>query len=124
MTEPTGAIAAATGAGVGAMILATLGVEPQALMWGGVGATFGVTLAPPASRMRTALTFCAVVMMAAMFGKWGAHVWWSGSDVARNGMAMVSGLFFHPAFSVAVNLLPRIGEALIARFGGKQGGQS
>lgn len=118
MSDPTMTAATATSAGLGAMILATLGVEPQALLWSAVGASIGLTVAPPASRWRAMLTFTAVVMLAALAGTYVAEHHAAGSTVVRNASAAAVAALFHPLFQAAVSALPQLLSALTARFGG------
>ena len=120
MTDPTAPVATAASAGLGAMILATLGVEPQALLWGAVGASIGLTVAPQASRWRAMLTFCAVVMLAALAGTYIAAHHADGSAVVRNAGAAAVAALFHPLFQAAVSALPQLLSALTARFGGNR----
>lgn len=120
MTDPTTTAATATSAGLGAMILATLGVEPQALLWGAVGASIGLTVAPPASRWRAMLTFTAVVMLAALAGTYVAEHHAEGSAVVRNASAAAVAALFHPLFQAAVAGVPQLIAILTARFGGNR----
>lgn len=118
MTDPTAAAATAASAGIGALVLTTLGVEPQALLWGGIGASIGITVAPQTGRVRSVLTFGAVVMLSAVFGTYLAHVYGSGSSVARNACAAALGAMFHPLFSAAVAGLPNLITRLTDRIAG------
>jgi hypothetical protein len=118
MTDPTVPIATAASAGLGAMILATLGVEPQALLWGAVGASIGLTVAPASGRVRAVLMFCAVVMMSALAGTYFAEHHMAGSIVARNAAAAATAALFHPLFTAAVAGLPALVARLTDRLGG------
>jgi len=116
--DPTAAAATAASAGIGALVLTTLGVEPQALLWGGIGASIGVTVAPQAGRVRAVLTFAAVVLLSALFGTYLAHEHLAGSTVARNACSAALGCLFHPLFSAAVAGLPTLVAKITDRIGG------
>lgn len=118
MTDPTAAAATAASAGVGALILATLGVEPQALLWGAVGASIGLTVAPPSSRMRAWATFAAVVLLSALAGTYVAHEHMADSTVARNAVSAAVAALFHPLFTAAVAGVPSLVQRLTDRIGG------
>jgi len=118
MSDPTAAAAIAASAGIGALVLTTLGVEPQALLWGGIGASIGITVAPQTGRVRAVLTFAAVVLLSALFGTYLAYAHLAGSAVARNACAGALGALFHPLFTAAVAGVPSLVSRLTARFGG------
>ena len=118
MTDPTAPVAIAASAGLGAMILATLGVEAQSLMWGAVGASIGLTVAPPASRWRAMLSFVAVVMLSALAGTYIAEHHGAGSAVVRNAAAAAVAALFHPLFQAAVAGVPQLIAMITARLGG------
>lgn len=118
MSDPTAAAATAAGAGVGALILSTLGVEPQALLWAAVGASIGVTLAPASGRVRSMLTFMAVVLLSSLAGTYVAHEHLAGSVVARNAVSAGVAMLFHPLFTAAVSGVPAVVASLAARLGG------
>lgn len=113
MADPTGAAPAAVGAGISALVVAMIGVEPQALVWGLVGAVFGVPFAPPSGRVRSVLVFLAVTAACALLGTWAAAHWHDGSRMARNAWAMGLGVVFHPLVAAAVQVVPTIVAALV-----------
>lgn len=117
MTEPTSSVAAAAASGVAALTIALLGVEPQALFYGGVGAALGLTFAPEASKLRAALTFIAVVLTCAALGTWGSAQWFSGTAPARNGLALALGMVFHPMFTNIVGKIPEIIDGVMRKAG-------
>ena len=98
----------ATAAGVGAVTLAVIGVEPQALLWGAIGALIGMTLAAPAGRVRAALTLIAVALACAELGTWAAVRYFDAAPIARNGACLVLGILFHPLLAILVGKLPAI----------------
>jgi hypothetical protein len=116
--DPTAAAATAASAGIGALILTTLGVEPQTLLWAGIGASVGVTAAPQASRARAVFTFAAVVLLSALFGTYIAHEHLAGSALARNFCSAVIGGLFHPLFSAAIAGVPSLVTKLTDLIGG------
>ena len=121
MAEPTSGIAIGTAAGLGALFVATVGVEPQALVWGFVGATFGVPMAPPSGRVRSIMVFFAVILACALLGTWAADYWFQGGRMARNGFSMGLGAVFHPLFARVVMVIPAIVDSVVrARTGGQQ----
>lgn len=121
MADPTVPVATAAAAGLGAAFVTWVGLEPQALVWGLVGAIFGVPLAPPAGRWRTVAVFLAVVCACAMLGTWAAEHFHGGSRMARNGWAMVLAAVFHPALAALVQAVPAVLQAFLkARTGGQQ----
>lgn len=113
MPDPTGAASAAVGAGVGAVFVAVIGVEPQVLVWSFVGAVFGVPFAPPAGRMRSILVFLSTVMACALLGSWAAENWHAGSHRARDAWAMGLGVVFHPLLATLVQMVPSVVQALV-----------
>lgn len=125
MAEPTTTATGAVAAGIGALFVALIGIEPQALVWGFVGAVFGLSFAPQSGRVRAALVFVAVAFAAALLGTWAADFWHANSRIARNGWAMALGAAFHPLLAAFVQAVPAALQALVrARTGGNgEGGQ-
>lgn len=109
-------------AGVGAAVLAVLGLEPQALAWSMVGAIFGAPLAPPAGRVRQALVFVAVVLACALLGTIMAEFFNAASPRWRNGWSMVLAGIFHPVSAALVKAAPGIVVGLIAGLAARRGG--
>lgn len=123
MPEPASTTTATIGAGAGALMLAMIGVEPQAVVWALVGAVFGSPLAPAAGRYRTVAVFVATVLACALFGTWASEYWHGGGVRARNGWAMGLAVVFHPLITVVVQSVPAVAKALVdaliqARIGG------
>lgn len=112
----------AAAAGVGALFMSVVGVEPQALVWGFVGAVFGLTFAPASGRARAALVFVAVAFAAALLGTWAADFWHTGSRIARNGWAMALAAGFHPLLAAFVQAVPAMFQAFTrTKTGGNDG---
>ena len=108
----------ATGlSGVFAIILTTLGVDAQAMVWGLIGSTLGATGAPKdASRIRSACVFVATALAAALIGTAAAEYWKLGV-IVRNVMTLSAAVVFHPALTVVVTQLPDIFRAVRRRVG-------
>lgn len=114
MAEPTSAVATSMAFGVGALITAAFGVETQALVASLVGATLGVSLAPPSSKVRAVLVFIAVVLACATIGTFVSDAYMAGSRIGRNFAATTSGIVFHPMLTAIVDQLPKWLETLRA----------
>lgn len=116
------AAAGAAGAGAvvttaGAVVVAAIGVDPQALLWALIGAVIGLSFAPPAAWWRAVLLFLAVVMVCALFGTWASVEAFDGSTVARNAMAAGIAIVFHPMLAAAVSQAAAALAALRRRIG-------
>jgi MFS-type transporter involved in bile tolerance (Atg22 family) len=120
--------AQALGVGLATAFFALIGVEPQAVLWGMVGAIFGAPLAPPAGRMRQVAVFLAVMLICALLGTWAAEEWHAGSTRARNVWAAALAFGFHPLSAAFVGALPDLARSFFAgvsqflQRGGKPGG--
>ncbi len=121
MAEPTVTAGGAVAAGVTALFVAMVGIEPQALVWGLVGAVFGLSFAPQSGRVRAALVFIAVAFAAALLGTWAAEFWHADSRVARNGWSMALGAAFHPLLAAFVQAVPAALQALVRAKSGSGG---
>jgi hypothetical protein len=102
----------ATAAGIGAVTMAIIGVEPQAVLWGSIGACVGMTFAAPAGRLRASLMFVAVVLACAELGTWASIRWFDASFIARNSVALVLGMLFHPILAAVVARIPIVVNAI------------
>lgn len=120
MADATSQLLPPIASGVGAVTVALIGVEPQALFWATVGAGVGVAFAPASSRWRAAAVFVFVALSAALLGTWGSELQFGGSQVARNALAMLTGLFAHPAISAAIKLIESVLSGWANRIGAKQ----
>jgi hypothetical protein len=85
MANFTATAADAVGAGIVAGVVSWVGVEPQALIYAGMGATLGMGATPPAGRLRTLCMFLAVTMLCAALGHFVELHFYAGADkFARN----------------------------------------
>lgn len=116
MTEPTTATAAIA-AGLGAGLLASLGIEPAPLFWALVGASLGMTFAAATTRVRAASVFVAVVLCCSLFGAWLAQRYFSGEAISRNAFSCGLAIFFHPLLNAAITRLPAAIDGLMRKFG-------
>ena len=112
----------AAGAGVSAVVVALIGVEPAILFWSVVGCGLGVPLAPPAGRWRATLTFVLASLASALLGTLLATEYMVGATpdrlaLASKGAALVLGIAFHPLLSVVVASIPSIWGGILRRLG-------
>lgn len=120
MADVTTGAASAAAAGVGGVVMAVLGIEPQALVWGFVGASIGATFAAPSSRWRAVSLFVAVTCSSALLGTLAAAQWLGGTALARNGMALLLGIGFHPLMAAFIANMPSVLDGLLRKVGLKQ----
>ena len=126
MSEVAVQATTATAAGVGAVVVALIGVEPQVLFWALVGCGLGVPLAPPAGRWRAALTFLLASLASALLGTFmalefiGPEAPAARLAVATKGVTLILGIGFHPLVSVVVGSIPDVWGGLLRRLGVKQ----
>lgn len=120
-TEPTTSAAMSIAAGITAVFVALLGIEPQSLIWGIVGAILGLPFAAPSSRWRAICVFIAVSLSCALLGTWASARYFDGSMYARNGCTLMLGVIFHPLFAAIVATVPAVIQAFVrSRLGGPQ----
>ena len=119
MLDPTTELVTSVAAGVTAVTLAALGVEPQALMYAAMGGFAGMAVAPNLGRSKALATFFCVMCLCAAFGTWVAQHW-QATLAARNIVAGASAAVFHPLFSLAVQRLPEMFDGALRRLGLKQ----
>ena len=115
--EPTATVVGATSAGVGAFVMAMIGVEPQPIFWALIGATFGLSFAAETGRLRSVAIFVCVVLTAALVGSLIAEAYFANSNGWRNSASWLVAAFFHPLFSALAGALPGIVQAGLRRFG-------
>ncbi len=109
MTTPTTEqLANVTVTGAAALVVALIGIEPQALIWGTVGSTLGVSLAKPSGRLYAAALFIAATLTCALLGTMAATQWFNGAALARNVFVVLIGAAFHPAFSAFIAAVPGV----------------
>lgn len=115
--EPTTSIVSATGAGVGALIMAAIGVEPQPIFWALIGATLGLSLAGDSGRLRAIAVFACVVLSSALVGTLMAEAYFADGKGWRNAISLVIAALFHPLFSAFVAAVPGLIQAGLRRIG-------
>jgi hypothetical protein len=120
MSDFTVAFAGATATGITALTLQTLGVEPQALVYGAVGAGIGTTAAPALGRVRAVMMFVCVVCLCAVAGTVIAGLYWGNSNIWRNLIAGCLAAIFHPLFSAIVVKIPEALDGILRKVGLKQ----
>lgn len=107
--------------GAGSLTVAMLGLEPQALVYGAVGAFIGFALVAQIGRLKAAAVFVPVVLLCALLGTLAAAQWFAGSPhhaLVRNAAAAILGVVFQPLLSALVASIPVIVEGLRNRWGG------
>jgi hypothetical protein len=118
MSDPnTPALAAAVPGG--ALVMALLGVEPQALIYGAVGAFVGFVLVAQIGRLKAAAVFVPVVLLCALLGTLVAAQWFNGSALVRNAASAVLGLVFQPLLSAFVSSIQARLDGFLNRMGMK-----
>lgn len=120
MAEPV-STPLALAAGASALVVALLGVEPQALAWAMVGAIFGAPLAPPAGRARQVLVFVGVTLASALLGTVTADWLGHASPRWRNAWCMVYAGVFHPLSAAVVAAIPNLVSTMLAAFAARRG---
>lgn len=115
--EPTASIAIATSAGFAAIFMSAIGIEPQPVFWGLIGATLGLSLATQVGRWRAVAVFVCVVLTSALVGTLIATGYFQGSTGWRNVTSLIVAVFFHPIFSALVAAVPGIVQAGLRRLG-------
>lgn len=112
MADFTTSALEATAAAIVTATLAASGVEPQALVYAGFGATIGMGATPPAGRLRAVCMFAAITLLCAALGTFVEHHWYPGERSMRNFMAGVSAALAYPVLgAVMANVPPFIAEA-------------
>lgn len=117
MTETLPSVAGAAVAGLGAGVLAALGLEPAPMFWALVGAALGMSFAAATTRGRAAAVFIAVVLSCSLFGAWLAQRYYGGEPLSRNAFACLLAIAFHPLLNAAITRLPAAIDGLMRKFG-------
>lgn len=112
-TTETAANATITG-GMG-LVVALLGVEPQAILWATMGSIIGVVLAPKTSTWYAIALFCASTMACALFATGISASYFNGSEMSRNVAAVLLGAAFHPGLKVFIERVADLITAWINR---------
>jgi len=117
VTEPATSIAGTIAAGAGAVLIASLGLEPAPLFWSPVGASLRLSFAAATSRARATVVFVAVVLVCSLFGAWLAQRFFAGERLSRNAFACALAVMFHPALNAAVTRIPALLDGLMRKLG-------
>jgi hypothetical protein len=120
MSDITSVVAGSAFAGVSAITLQLLGVEPQSLVYGAIGAGIGTTAAPALGRIRAVFMFVCIVCLCAVAGTVLAQLYWGNSNVWRNLIAGSLAAIFHPLFSAVVVKIPEALDGAMRKVGLKQ----
>jgi hypothetical protein len=116
MTDPTVPIATAASAGLGAMILAELGLPPSLLALAFFAACFGLLFARKGkSRWHDLAVFVCVVVGAAQLGTSFAPVLAAYAPLIKapdRVLVVVIGILFHPVFNLLAARLPSLADKI------------
>lgn len=91
------------------MLVAALGVEPQAVIWAIVGSILGVIFAPPTGKLYAVAMFAAATLTCALVATYISAEWFSGGHLQRNVAAVLLAASFHPALKKGIE---RFSEAV------------
>jgi hypothetical protein len=105
----------ATSTGSMGLVVALLGVEPQAILWTTMGSIIGVVLAPKTGTLYAIALFCASTMACALFATGISVSYFQGSEMSRNIAAVLLGAAFHPGLKVFIERSADVVAAWINR---------
>lgn len=89
--EPAASVAAASiAAGVSAITVAMLGVEPQTVLYAALGSALGIVGTQPMTRARNVWVFVATVLIGALAATAAARHWFGGDVLLRNLIAVIA----------------------------------
>ena len=118
MTQPIEALAGGIAAGVSAITVAALGVEPQPIAWVAFGASLGIVSTQPAGRARTVVVFVATVAAGALIATVAAkHYGWDNGW--RNLAALGLGAFFPVIKDRLGRVAPKVIDGTLKRIVGR-----
>lgn len=118
MTQPIEALAGGIAAGVSAITVAALGIEPQPIAWVAFGASLGIVSTEPAGRARTIVVFVATVAAGALIATVvSKHYGWDSGW--RNLAALGLGAFFPVIKDRLGRVAPRVIDGAIKRVVGR-----
>ena len=120
MPDLTTVAAASVVTAVATVTAATLGVDPQSLVYGAIGAGIGSTAAPSVGKIRSVLLFLCVVCLCAVTGTALAQLYWGSSPLWRNLIAGGFAAIFHPLFSAVIVKIPEALDGILRKVGLKQ----
>lgn len=119
----TDAAANAAVSGASALLVASLGVEPQAIIWAIVGSILGVTLAPKTGRGYAVAMFLAATLTCALLATYLSSEYFAGGVLQRNVVAVLLAATFHPALKVLIERVGTVIGSLLDRLVAAIGGQ-
>jgi hypothetical protein len=118
MTQPIEALAGGIAAGISAITVAALGVEPQPIAWVAFGASLGIVSTQPAGRARTVVVFVATVAAGALIATVAAKHY--GLDNGwRNLAALGLGAFFPVIKERLAMVAPKLIDGALKRIVGR-----
>jgi len=114
MASPT----VTTGAGFSVVaVAASLGLDPAAIFWSFVGASLGMSFAPPSGRLRAAVVFVCATLVSSLFGISLAAYLHTDGHVAQNVYSCVFSIFLHPLILAVVNAAPQVVQGVLKKIG-------
>lgn len=118
MTQPIESVAGGIAAGVSAITVAALGIEPQPIAWVAFGAGLGIVSTQPTGRARTLVVFVATVAAGALISTVVAkHYGWDNGW--RNMMALGLGAFFPMIKMRLAVIAPKVIDGTLKRILGR-----
>ena len=109
--------------GASALLVASLGVEPQAIIWAIVGSILGVTFAPKTTKPYAVAMFLAATLICALVGTYVSTKYFGGAPLERNLTAVMLAATFHPALKVMIERAGTVIGAWLDRLVAAIGGQ-
>lgn len=110
-------------AAVAAVIVATIGIEPQVLWWACIGTAAGGLLSKPSERQQqqTALVgllkFIVGSLLAALIGTYIGHAHLDQQTMTANTIAALLAAFLQPIFTAAGKAIPRAFDGVLGKLG-------
>lgn len=105
-------------AGISAVIVALIGVEPQTLFWALVGCGLCSPATPKSGLGRGVLTFVMAMLASALLGTFLAAIYFAANlQLATKVCSLVLGLVFHPLMAAVVTSIPSIWDGILKRIG-------
>jgi hypothetical protein len=76
-----------------------------------------MTFAAAATRTRTAIVFCCVVLTCSLFGAWLAGSYGGGQTLTRDVIACGLAILFHPVLNAMIAVIPKVLASALNRLG-------
>lgn len=114
-------------AAVAAVIVATIGIEPQVLWWACIGTVAGGLLSRPAktrqqqSALLGVVKFAVVALLAALGGTYAGQIHLDKQLISANAAAALLAMFLQPTFTAVVDAIPRLIDGLLVKAGLSRG---